>query len=125
LERFEGLHYAFNKIVRLHSRRAGRFKGRGLFLQLVPDPPDIRFHAIPRFRRLLAEGCDTLFQSGETECNGGQVLLELPDLRGERREVRVGARSDLVAQGLNLLSGPSRLLVRGRAGFLPIPSMGL
>jgi hypothetical protein len=85
-----------------------------MFHQLVLDPADIRLHPIPRFRRLLAEGDDVLFQTVEPVRNGGQVLFELRETRGERLEVWIGARSDLVAQGLNLLFGASGPPARGR-----------
>jgi hypothetical protein len=51
-----------------------------------------------------------LFQSAEPVPDGGQGLFELRETRDQERNVRIEARSDLVAQGLNLLldaSGPA------------------
>jgi hypothetical protein len=105
LERFESLNNALHQIVGLGDRSPGGFKGCGVLRQLVPDSPDIRLHPIPRFRRLLAEGADILFQSAEPVRNGGQALLESCETRGQRLEIRIEARSNWVAHGLNLLFG--------------------
>jgi len=76
-----------------------------MFRQLALDPADIRLHPIPRFRRLLAEGGEILFQAAKPVRNGGQALFELRETRGERFHVWIEARPDCVAHGLKLLFG--------------------